>query len=270
MKTHSIRYRVQLLKSKQRGYFPGTSWPDLLRVMHKPTTSWPTEKMVCPQRHENGLTRFDTPMGIFWAPPSDHKVLADTQVEILSGVYAHRGATIDAGAIVFDLGANLGTFTRWALDQGAARVISFEPQSLYRECLARTFAAEIAAGQVSLIAEPVWSDKRTIHFTDKGLVGHVAELDQTARSGEPMTSVTLDEVAATLQLSRVDYLKADIEGAERHALRGARQIIQSSRPRIAFCIYHYPDDPTVIADLLRSYQDYRMVFDSSRRYIYCW
>jgi hypothetical protein len=85
-----------------------------------------------------------------------------------------------------------------------------------------------------------------------------------------MQTVTLDEVVETLGLQRVDFLKADIEGAERHALMGGGATIRRCRPRVAFCVYHYPDDPEVIGNILRSYQDYKLVFDSSGRYVYCW
>jgi FkbM family methyltransferase len=273
MKTHSLRYRAQLLKAKSRGYFRETGWGRLLSLFPKPTTSWPVGAMVEPRRGEQGLMEFDSPMGLFWAPEGDREVLANTEIEILSGVYSYGGAIIEPGDVIFDLGANLGTFTRWALDCGAARVISFEPQALYRECLRRTFAKEIADRRVSLISAPVWSRKKRLQFTGVSLVAHVAELpgiESGSGDSVAMDSVTLDEVTETQGLLKVDFIKADIEGAERHALMGASDLIRKYRPRIAFCVYHYPDDPEVIAGLLHSYQDYRIVFDSSGRYIYCW
>jgi hypothetical protein len=36
-------------------------------------------------------------------------------------------------------------------------------------------------------------------------------------------------------------LKLDIEGAELDALRGARELISRSRPRLAVCVYHKPE-----------------------------
>ncbi len=266
MNTHSIRYRAHLLAAKKSGYFARTSWFKLLPLLPRPTESWPAEDFaeIIGRDGETGLVEYFCALGKFWAPASDHQALSNTAIEILSGVYEYGDAVVHRGDIVVDMGCNLGTFTRLALDRGAGQVIAFEPQPLYRECLRRTFAAEIREGRLTLVAEPLWSEKKMLHFAGASLVGHVAD------EGIPMESVTLDEVIGKLGLPRVDFLKADIEGAERHALLGAHDTIAKHRPRIAFCVYHYPDDPKVIGDILRGHQNYELVFDSSGRYVYAW
>jgi len=257
---------MQLLAAKKNGYFAHTPWSKLLPLIPKPTAVWPTEEFgeVVGQDASSGLVEYFTPLGKFWATANDHKPLADTTLEILSGVYQYGQAVIRPGDIVFDMGCNLGTFTRQALDLGAGRVIAFEPLPIHQQCIRKTFAKEIADGRVTLVEQPLWSEKKTVHFAGTSLVGHIAD------EGIPMETVTLDEVVETLNLPRVDFLKADIEGAERHALMGAANTIKHWRPKIAFCVYHYPDDPAVIGKILRGYQDYTMVFETSDRYVYCW
>jgi FkbM family methyltransferase len=266
MNTHSIRYRTQLLRAKKRGYFSRTSWAKLVTLLPKPTTSWPSKDFAGVIGHDSatGLVEYMTPLGELWGGPDDHEALADTAIEILSGVYEYAGAAIRSGDVVLDMGCNLGTFTRLALDRGAGRVVSFEPQPFYQRCIRKTFAKEIAEGRVMLVEQPLWSEKKTVHFAGTSLVGHIAD------EGIPMQTVTLDEIVARLGLQKVDFLKADIEGAERHALLGAQATIKRFRPRIAFCVYHYPDDPEVIGQILLGCQDYKMAFDSSGRYVYCW
>jgi FkbM family methyltransferase len=47
--------------------------------------------------------------------------------------------------------------------------------------------------------------------------------------------VPLDDI---LKNEKVTFIKADIEGAEPQVLRGARNIIQTQKPRLAVCVYH--------------------------------
>ena len=69
----------------------------------------------------------------------------------------------------------------------------------------------------------------------------------------------------------VDFIKLDVEGAEDQALRGARQLIQRSRPVLAISLYHRPQDlwalPALLASLCDGYalfirQHYCNSFDS--------
>ena len=60
----------------------------------------------------------------------------------------------------------------------------------------------------------------------------------------------LDNIVADQNLDRVDFVKMDIEGSERLALKGAVQTIERFKPRMAICTYHLPDDPLVIPRLV--------------------
>ena len=70
------------------------------------------------------------------------------------------------GDIVLDCGANLGTFTRTALDRGAKTVVAIEPAPENLECIRRSFKDEIASGRVILYPKGVWDkdDVLTLHI----------------------------------------------------------------------------------------------------------
>ena len=69
------------------------------------------------------------------------------------------------------------------------------------------------------------------------------------RGGEDVevALTTIDQLVSDLRLPRVDYIKLDIEGAEREALRGARRTLANHRPRILLESYHRHDDLEVTA-----------------------
>ena len=70
-------------------------------------------------------------------------------------------------------------------------------------------------------------------------------------SGHKARLTTIDKLSAELSLDRVDFIKMDIEGAERQALEGARETIQRFRPKLAIALEHRPEDlkdiPALIA-----------------------
>lgn len=49
---------------------------------------------------------------------------------------------------------------------------------------------------------------------------------------------------------RVDFIKADIEGAERYMLMGAKETLAKFAPKLALCTYHLKDDPQVMEKLI--------------------
>ena len=73
-------------------------------------------------------------------------------------------------------------------------------------------------------------------------------------------AVTLDDMIDELKLDRVDFIKMDIEGAERHALAGARRLLSAYKPRLAICIYHAADDPEVVPRVVREANDNYQTF----------
>ena len=66
----------------------------------------------------------------------------------------------------------------------------------------------------------------------------------------PLT--TIDHLVAELKISRIDFVKMDIEGSEKPALEGGRQSIRRFRPRMTISAEHLPDDFTAIPALVHS------------------
>ena len=65
---------------------------------------------------------------------------------------------------------------------------------------------------------------------------------------------TLDQIVEQLRLDRVDFIKMDIEGAERRALEGARETLRRFKPRMAISSYHMHDDPAAIPAVVSKVQ----------------
>lgn len=76
------------------------------------------------------------------------------------------------------------------------------------------------------------------------------------KEGCVIETVALDELID----ERVTFLKMDIEGAEAEAIKGAKNMIQKDKPKLAICIYHKPNDlweiPLMIHELVPEYKMY--------------
>ena len=57
----------------------------------------------------------------------------------------------------------------------------------------------------------------------------------------------------------ITFIKMDIEGSEIPALRGAKEIIETQKPKLAICVYHKPEDIWEIPELILDYvPEYRL------------
>ena len=79
-----------------------------------------------------------------------------------------------------------------------------------------------------------------------------------------MSAISVDEALSDLGVRHVHFIKADIEGAERIVLEGARETIANSGPRMALCTYHLPDDPDRIPAVVQSIRPYNVAFNVGR------
>lgn len=101
------------------------------------------------------------------------------------------------------------------------------------------------------------SDQNQIVYFKGGDSTSVIGAESDSTDLECGKAVTLDHI---LEDENVTFIKADIEGAEKPALRGAENIIRQMRPTLAICIYHSVDDflniPVWIKKIVPEYKIY--------------
>ncbi len=213
------------------------------------------------QTDEKGFELWNTPNGQYWIPKGSHYVLPFNLAEQARNIYTHGDVTVKAGDVVLDCGANIGVYTRKALDAGAAKVIAIEPAPENIECLRRNFKAEIEAGKVIVYPKGVWDkdEMLTLHVDPNNSAADSFLIEREGHKDEakiPLT--TIDKLVAELQLSRVDFIKMDIEGAEVRALQGGRATIARDHPRLALSTYHAAGHPVDVPKaVLAAWDGYR-------------
>jgi len=201
-----------------------------------------------------GFHLWQTPKGRYWMPAGSDYALAWDLAEQEQNIYNQNGVAARTGDVVLDCGANVGVYTREALRAGARLVVAIElaPENL--ECLRRNFADEVRAGRVIIYPKGVWDKDDTLTLTvdpQNSAADSLVMRPSGAHEGPKVPLTTIDKLAAELKLDRVDFIKMDIEGAERKALIGAQATLAKYHPRMALSVYHQPGDPEKIPELAR-------------------
>lgn len=176
------------------------------------------------------------------------------------GPYEWGGVSIEKDDVVFDCGANLGVFSILSAFRGA-KVYAFEPIAAARTILSRTLALNPdLRDNITIVPYALGDSIGNADFTilEDTLVGSSMVLNQKGRH-ETVPVTTIDAFCAENSLT-VDFIKADIEGAERKMLAGASGVLARDSPRVSVCTYHLPDDSKVIRSmLLNANPKYRIV-----------
>jgi FkbM family methyltransferase len=131
--------------------------------------------------------------------------------------------------VCWDIGANIGTYTV-ALSQVAARILAFEPVphnlATLRQVkrLAHLDNVEIRALAISNAA-----GRARLSVPTEGFYGgyYLASFDD--RGELEVETASIDGLIAQ-GLPQPDFIKCDVEGAERLVIEGARQLLERRRP----------------------------------------
>lgn len=227
---------------------------------------------------ENGLRAWETPFGRFVTPQDGEDILISVLAEQAHEIYGGTQHGVRKGDVVLDCGAHVGAFTRQALKAGASLVVAIEPSPANLPALKLNLADEIAAKRVIVYEKGVWDSEGEFPFyidpdnsagsavvsTGHSHSDHPAESEHSGEAAEPnvvqVPLTRLDTIVAELGLETVDFIKLDIEGAERNALRGASETLATHRPRVSAAAYHLGDDETAIPEaVLSARADYEMI-----------
>lgn len=197
-------------------------------------------------RRQDGLTIWHTPFGELATMDTEiTEHIGFLVAEFQRTVYLSGPAQVRPGAIVLDVGANIGLFTMQASRAGAERVIAIEPTPGTRHALCWNLASEISAGRVTVLGVGAWDAIDTLRITvDPKRPGRSSMLCRPGDEAAYDVSVEvepLDHCVEKLNLPHIDFIKMDIEGAELHALRGAREILRRDKPQLAIAVEHTAD-----------------------------
>ena len=177
---------------------------------------------------------------------------------------------VKAGDVVLDLGANIGAHTLplAQLVGDAGRVYAFEASdhAFARQqrniALNPALAAHIVSLQALLVADPAAAKPKGIPSSwpleetgERDL--HPVHLGQY-HSVQAARPLRLDDWLVESGVSRIDFVKLDVDGYEIDVLRGGRELFKRYRPVLLmeFMPYIFPERGQTFAELLSLLRDF--------------
>ena len=168
---------------------------------------------------------------------------------INEGPYDWGNATLEHGDVVFDCGANMGLFSTYAAVQKGCICYAFEPFPELKRTIEKM--CEVNGVSINLVSAAVSNATGVATFSVgyNNTAGSLVK-DAGKEGAIKVQTISIDEFVEKEGLSSVDYIKADIEGAERLMLQGAQNTLAKFGPKLAICTYHLPDDKEVLTKLI--------------------
>lgn len=164
--------------------------------------------------------------------------------------------TPDDDDVIFDCGAASGdTVAKFLPYISRGTIYAFEPGDEAFAALSRKYATD---SRIVPVKKGCFRYDGEIGFVDAGNSGSGYVHENAVLKIEV---VSIDSFVRSEGISRLDWIKMDIEGAEFDALIGAEETIRRFKPKLAISIYHRPEDMIEIPRLVhRMCSGYRFRF----------
>lgn len=198
--------------------------------------------------------------------------------EILPGIYQDNTLAVDGpyelydvniqeGDVVLDAGANRGLFSCYAASKGA-QVIACDPDTRCLEMLKHQ--QQLYPNRISILPIGLSDSIGEISFfeSEDCALSSFSLIRGNTKECTIKTD-TIDHLVESGIVPKVDYIKADIEGAERDMLTGAMCTLKVQAPKLSICTYHYHDDPIILENIIRKANPEYKIKHAWRK-IYAW
>lgn len=148
--------------------------------------------------------------------------------------------SFEDGAVVWDIGANVGLYTCYAAKSRGCRVFAFEPSVFNLELLARNINLNQLATLVTIVPLPI-ADQMS--FSDLNLTttewgGALSTFKHLyGQDGKPLqrifqvptVGISMHDAVSILHIPQPDHIKIDVDGIEHLILKGGVEVLRKAK-----------------------------------------
>ncbi len=176
--------------------------------------------------------RFDE--GVTFA---SYENMADELKRSLKGYLAKY--SLKPGDTVVDCGAYIGEFTLYAAGAvgSSGKVIAFEPDpEIYKALIANIELNGFK--NVVPVNKGLWQKDGVLKFVGDSARGYSFMFTEDTAGAIDVPVASLDNELDRLKIRKVDFIKADVEGAELELINGAAKTLNAYNVNLAIASYH--------------------------------
>lgn len=166
--------------------------------------------------------------------------------------YMHPLVKPEIGDIVIDGGVSevIGEQLEMIKAVGEnGRIYGFEPDKDGFAKASASLSKNENSANYTLVPFGLWDKRECVSFIPAKGGSRVA--DAQAHDFPTAEMISVDEFVKENHLSRVDFIKLDVEGSELRVLQGAVETIQKYQPRLAISVYHKFEDLFLLPKILK-------------------
>jgi FkbM family methyltransferase len=246
---------VQVLERVVRSW-PFTAWP-LRMVVQRGLAEILSGEVTIKRGHGAGLRLAAAGAKAAFTVGTDEEAVQD-----------ELARTLAPGAVVYDVGANVGFLTLIAarLVGPAGHVYAFEPIPANAAAIERNVALNGLANVTVLeLALSNHEGEAVLHIPDVNQGAALADVDHGFDPADEITVriAALDALRLQEQLRDPDVVKLDVEGAELLVLDGMRATLREHRPALICELHHTREAIEALLPAL-GYEITRVVRDAAR------
>lgn len=148
---------------------------------------------------------------------------------------------VKQGDVIIDAGANCGHlsifFSKLIGNDGI--VYAFEPDNFNIKRIDNNIKLNKDSNpNIKIVDLLLWDENKLVDFYESGTVGSSAIWIPDANKCVKKEAVRIDDWVKKNNITKLDFIKMDIEGAEIEALDGCKETIENLEPNFAIASYH--------------------------------
>lgn len=170
---------------------------------------------------------------------------------INEGPYEYDRVVMREGDTVINCGASIGLFTQIGINR-KCKMYCFEPAKKQLRELRKVVSFYPNADVT--ICKKALSDKVGLR---RFYIHKSFEYDGFYRKKDcleecKVETITIDEYVKRNRINKIDFIKSNIEGAEREMLLGATDTLKKYAPKLSIRANHLPDDVEVVTSIIKN------------------